>query len=460
MKTAFLSYSWANEKTADEIDNVFQSLGIEVKRDKRELGYKDDIKNYMQSIRGCDYAILVISEASLKSQACMYEVLEIMKEQEFVDKILPIIVAGTKLFKPEDQISFINHWKEQSESLEKELKEIGIAEGMSLASDLKIRKSIYSNIAEFLKIISDRNVPPFDVLKSENFQSIKDYLGLVKGGIHDEVLEAISPNNDLETSEINIEELEKKYPERFEIYVAKGHLEFQGKKYKKAINSYLKVVNLNPNFENGWYNLGCMYEWDGNKEEAINALEKASELGSSNSRVYNNLGGLYEDSDKKIENYTKAITFSPHDDVAYYNLGTLYAKQDETELAIENLKKAIDLNPENHSARLNIGLVYKKTKEFEEAIKWFESILEIDRYNSSALIQLARLYEETEIDINKARIFYESYLAIEKDDAYEHKAYFIFLYKHFREEEDLIKQVLHYANFLEEKKKYLEEKKS
>lgn len=460
MKTAFLSYSWANEKTADEIDNLFQSLGIEVKRDKRELGYKDNIKKYMQSIRDCDYAILVISEASLKSQACMYEVLEIMKEQKFIDKILPIIVSGTKLFKPEDQIPFINHWKRESESLEKELTAIGIVEGMSLATDLKIRKSIYSNIAKFLKIISDRNIPPLDVMKSNKFQEIKDYLGLAKDGIHDEVLEAISSENDIETSEMNIEELEKKHPDRFEVYVAKGHLEFQAKKYKKAIKSYLKVVNLNPDFANGWYNLGCMYEWDGNKEEAIKALEKASELGSKNSRVYNNLGGLYEDPAKKIENYSKAIDHSPNEDVAYYNLGTLYAKQDKPDLALENLKRAVELNSENVSARLNIGIVYKDKEEYKEAVEWFESILSIDRYNSSALIQLARLYEESEIDLNKARIFYESYLAIEKDDAYEHKSYFMFLYKHFRTEEDLIKQVLQYANFLEEKDEYLKQKNS
>lgn len=61
------SYSWSNEETADLIDNAMQSVGVSVKRDKRELEYKDNIKKYMQSIRDCDYVILIISDSSLKS---------------------------------------------------------------------------------------------------------------------------------------------------------------------------------------------------------------------------------------------------------------------------------------------------------------------------------------------------------------------------------------------------------
>ena len=110
MKTAFLSYCWANEKFADIIDSTFQALGIIVKRDKREVGYKDNLKHYMQSIRDCDYAILLISDESLKSQACMYEVCEIMKERDYLQKILPVILPETKIYNVEQQLEYVKYW--------------------------------------------------------------------------------------------------------------------------------------------------------------------------------------------------------------------------------------------------------------------------------------------------------------------------------------------------------------
>ena len=39
-KDIFISYCWSNEKEADEIDLFFKSKGVELKRDKRDLEFK------------------------------------------------------------------------------------------------------------------------------------------------------------------------------------------------------------------------------------------------------------------------------------------------------------------------------------------------------------------------------------------------------------------------------------
>ncbi len=46
----------------------------------------------MKSIRNQDYVILIISDYYLKSKNCMFEVTEIMKEQEYKDRIFPAVV--------------------------------------------------------------------------------------------------------------------------------------------------------------------------------------------------------------------------------------------------------------------------------------------------------------------------------------------------------------------------------
>lgn len=53
----------------------------------------------MKTIRDMDYAILIITENYLKSFNCMYEVMELMKEKDYHNKIFPVLYA-TDIYKP------------------------------------------------------------------------------------------------------------------------------------------------------------------------------------------------------------------------------------------------------------------------------------------------------------------------------------------------------------------------
>ena len=75
----FLSYSWKEEKKADEIDTFFSELGIDIKRDKKSIEQWGSIKAFMDSIQNSYYAILILSDAYLKSVNCMYEITQLMK---------------------------------------------------------------------------------------------------------------------------------------------------------------------------------------------------------------------------------------------------------------------------------------------------------------------------------------------------------------------------------------------
>src|SRR5207249_7955720 len=58
----FISYSWKNKDIADEIDNRFKSVGITMRRDIRDAGYRKSIKEFMQQIRETDFVLMIISE--------------------------------------------------------------------------------------------------------------------------------------------------------------------------------------------------------------------------------------------------------------------------------------------------------------------------------------------------------------------------------------------------------------
>ena len=82
----FLSYSWNDTKIADNIDNLLKKHGIVFNRDKNDIDTWGSIRKYMSSIRKTDYALIIISESYLKSVNCMYEILELMKENEYKEK--------------------------------------------------------------------------------------------------------------------------------------------------------------------------------------------------------------------------------------------------------------------------------------------------------------------------------------------------------------------------------------
>ncbi|MDB4921920.1 toll/interleukin-1 receptor domain-containing protein [Mucilaginibacter sp.] len=88
----FLSYSWANADIADEIDDIFKGIGIQLIRDIRDAPYRASIKDFMHQIGKSDFVLMVISDEYLRSVNCMYEVIELLNTHEFEKRILPVII--------------------------------------------------------------------------------------------------------------------------------------------------------------------------------------------------------------------------------------------------------------------------------------------------------------------------------------------------------------------------------
>lgn len=93
----FISHNWAEKDVAEKIYSHLTQVGIKVRMDNHELKYKDSLKDFMETIRDCDFAILLISEKYLQSRNCLYEVLHLSKEKKFHEKALPIILKTAKI---------------------------------------------------------------------------------------------------------------------------------------------------------------------------------------------------------------------------------------------------------------------------------------------------------------------------------------------------------------------------
>lgn len=153
----FISYCWANELVAKTIyDHLHGKVNLHL--DKLDIGSWKSIKEYMHSIPNMDYTILLISDAYLKSANCMYEVLEVLRDRNYKDKIFPVVI-DKQIYDPMARAEYVKYWQKQYLELKESLQEIDIQNMGKLGDDLKRRQDIASNVANFLEVVSDMNNP-------------------------------------------------------------------------------------------------------------------------------------------------------------------------------------------------------------------------------------------------------------------------------------------------------------
>lgn len=155
----FLSYSWNDSELADKIDSELSNCGFDIKRDIRDIGSWKSIREFMSSIRSQDYAIIIVSSSYLKSPNCMYEVMELLKDSQYNDKILSIITPDADIYNPISKANYIKYWEEETKKLEKAIKSLRIENAAELAIELRKYRSIEITISPFLDFVSDRNNP-------------------------------------------------------------------------------------------------------------------------------------------------------------------------------------------------------------------------------------------------------------------------------------------------------------
>ncbi len=78
----------------------------------------------MKSIRRTDYAILLISDAFLKSANCMFEVMELLKDEDYKKRILPILIGDVSLNNSLARLHYVKYWENEIEKLNKSIKSL------------------------------------------------------------------------------------------------------------------------------------------------------------------------------------------------------------------------------------------------------------------------------------------------------------------------------------------------
>lgn len=171
-KIIFMSYSTKDSEIADKMENDLSTYyGLCLIRDEKHLLFKDKIEEYLKKIRDTDFALALISDGFLKSRYCMMEMIELFKENDFIEKILPIQIKGIDITKEKMEKQYYNYWKnlEDEAHFETKINDRIVIEKVKKYEDIgKIKNFLpgfFSRLNE-LKLIS------FADLEKENYLSL------------------------------------------------------------------------------------------------------------------------------------------------------------------------------------------------------------------------------------------------------------------------------------------------
>ena len=128
------------------------------------------------------------------------------------------------------------------------------------------------------------------------------------------------------------------------------------KKWQDAINSYYKVIALQPNWAEAYACIGdAFYALNSTRQSEI-ALRKALAIDPSDGAAHSTLGKLYQDDgkdDEAIAQFKADIETRPDDQEAVYRLLRLYKKRGDTASVARMQKLLKDLVSSNVAASIN-----------------------------------------------------------------------------------------------------------
>ena len=197
LTTMFLSYCQKDSDIADLVEEKFQPIvegKVKISRDIRDVKYHESFKNFMQSIETHDFVIMLISDHYLKSRNCMFEVMEVVKDSQYKNKLIFIVLSdddvvyykekpehdiGAKVYSPDGQTSYSVYWNNYQKDLQAQIDAIG--DDVYAVHQIKekgIIQRILLDLPEFFEFIKDNKGLPLSEHISNNFKDIVSFMKL------------------------------------------------------------------------------------------------------------------------------------------------------------------------------------------------------------------------------------------------------------------------------------------
>jgi len=187
----------------------------------------------------------------------------------------------------------------------------------------------------------------------------------------------------------------------------------------KAIFHYKRALEIKPNDEMAFYNLGSAYLEKGNIDEAVHHFLKALNIRPDYPVALNNLGEAFVkkgDYDKAIYYFKLALKTDSKNTNAYINLANVLFLQERPDEAVSICKEILQNDSENADVHYNLANILSSQNKIEEAVLHYKETLRIDPKYSKAYYNLGNIFlsqekiKDSYVQYSKAIQFNSNYV--------------------------------------------------
>ncbi len=193
--------------------------------------------------------------------------------------------------------------------------------------------------------------------------------------------------------------------------------------YDKATTFLKKAIEINPDFDQAYGELGIIYLKRDQVDEALSAFERAVYLNPYQKIFRVNLaislllkGRLRE----ALAQFKKAERLGGIGADEYHDIGYILFKLGEIKKAIEAYKKALKINPECHYAHYGLGQVYFARDSLDKALVEFNQFLQVVPDYAPVYYHLGLVYSQKGLK-EKALENFELFLRKSTDETQKEK---------------------------------------
>ena len=159
LPSVFISYNRKSSVFVDDIEKAVKNY-CNLKRDRNNLSAWDSITDFMKTIRKEDFAVIVVSDAYLKSIACLYEVIQLMKDDDWDQKTMYVVMDdATRIYDVMNRLEYIAYWNNYCDKLSEAINKLPSSSVYKQAEELKKAEMIRNSIGEFLVKVAEKNNP-------------------------------------------------------------------------------------------------------------------------------------------------------------------------------------------------------------------------------------------------------------------------------------------------------------
>jgi tetratricopeptide (TPR) repeat protein len=258
-------------------------------------------------------------------------------------------------------------------------------------------------IQRFEQMISSNEVVFFDSVEFENI--ITYYLDTGRVGLAKRALKYALDQ----------------HPDTSSLLVLQADVFIFEEKYKEAEQLLIEILEIDPRNEEVYILMANVLSKKNKNEEAINCLLEALELSSDTEDIHHLIGMEYI----AIESYQQAIYHLvhsisddfPEDATAIVNIVFCFEQCNMIDEAKAFLNDYINKKPYCEIAWHQLGMLYANEGSFKEAIKAFEYAIISDETFVGAIIEKAKIHEQLH-QYDEAIVLYQKTLKLEDPTAF------------------------------------------